>query len=153
MHLQVTVPVNASKHDVWQVVADIENAANTISAIDKIEVLEKPSQGLVGLKWRETRTLFGKTATETMCVTNAVEDQFYSTEARSHGAVYKSRIQVSDKGGTTLLSMDFDAEPNSFGAKLLSATIGVMFKNATKKALLKDLEDVKAAAEKTRPGE
>lgn len=148
MRVEVSVPVNASRHDVWQKVTDIENAASTISGIDKIEILDKPSQGIVGLKWKETRTLFGKTATETIWITDAVEDSYYLTEAQSHGSVYKSKIQLSDRDGTTYLSMDFDAEPQSFGAKVLSATMGFMFKGATKKALLQDLTDVKAAVER-----
>ena len=147
MHVEVTVPVNAPKHDVWRVVSDIENAASTISGIEKVEILEQPSEGMMGLKWRETRKMFGKTATETMWITDAVEDDHYSAEAHSHGSIYKSKIKLADQGGMTQLSMDFDAEPQTLGAKVLSATMGFMFKGATKKALLQDLEDVKAAVE------
>jgi hypothetical protein len=46
---------------------DIENASKIISGIDKIEVVEKPTHGLVGLRWRETRMLFGKPATACSC--------------------------------------------------------------------------------------
>ena len=147
MHVEVKVPVNATKHDVWQKVVDIENAAKTITGIEKVEILDKPSQGIVGLKWKETRTLFGKTATETIWITDAIEDSYYLTEAQSHGSVYKSKIELSDQDGTTYLGMDFDAEAKSFGAKVLSATMGFMIKGAMKKALLQDLTDVKAAVE------
>lgn len=149
MHVEVKVPVKATRHDVWKKVTDIENAAETISGIEKVEILNKPSEGIVGLKWMETRTLFGKTATETMWITDAAEDNYYLTEAQSHGAIYRSKIQVSDQDGTTYLSMDFDAEPQSLGGKMLSVIMGFMFRGATKKALLQDLNDVKSAVEGT----
>ncbi len=148
MHVTTRVPVNASKHDVWRVITDIENAPSTISGIDEVEILDRPSAGIVGLKWKETRTLFGKTATETMWITDAVEDDYYETEARSHGSVYRSKIYLSEQGGMTELGMDFDAEAQSLTAKVFSAIMGFMMKSATRKALLQDLNDVKAAVEK-----
>ena len=43
--------------------------------------------------------------------------------------------------------MDFTAEAQTLGAKILSAVLGSIIKRSVKKALLKDLEDLKAAAE------
>lgn len=147
MRIAIQVPVEASIQNVWKKVTDIENAAETISGIDDVKILEKPPEGLVGLKWTETRTMMGKQATETIRVTEAVENDYYLTEAQSHGSIYKGRIQVSEKDGSTSLSMVFDAEPQTLGAKVLSATMGFMFKGVTEKALLQDLKDVKAAVE------
>jgi uncharacterized membrane protein len=53
--VEVQVTINKSKAAVWAVIANIENASETISGITNVEVLEKPANGLVGLKWRETR--------------------------------------------------------------------------------------------------
>ena len=135
MKLSIEVPVNASKRDVWTAITDIEKAAGRISGIEQVEVLESPVDGLVGLKWRETRTMFGKTATETMWITNAVEDEFYTTEAQSHGSIYRSKMSIREQDGVTVLGMEFGAEPQTFGAKLMWAMTGFMFKGATKKAL------------------
>ena len=66
MQFKMRVPVKASKQEVWKSITDFETAADRISGIDEIEILNKPAEGLVGLKWKETRTMFGKTATETM---------------------------------------------------------------------------------------
>ncbi len=65
MHMNVEVPVEASKQEIWRLITDIENAPSRISGIEELEVLESPADGLVGLKWRETRQFGGKTATET----------------------------------------------------------------------------------------
>jgi len=149
MIMKVQVSINGAREKVWPVITNIENAHKTISGIEKIEVLEKPAEGLVGLKWRETRTLFGKTATEVMWITDARENESYSTRAESHGSVYKTNLALSEQGQNTQLTMEFEGVPQTFAAKLMSATMGIFFKGATKKALMQDLVDIKTAVEKT----
>src|SRR5438046_817417 len=63
MIVEAQVTINGSKAAIWAAITNIENASETISGIEKIEVVEKPANGLVGLRWRETRMLFGKPAT------------------------------------------------------------------------------------------
>jgi carbon monoxide dehydrogenase subunit G len=149
MTVEVAVSVHAPKERVWRLVTDIENAARTISAIETIEVLERPETGLLGLKWRETRAMFGKTVTEVMWVTDVDEGTSYTTEARSHGSIYRTRIGLSGHGdgGTVRLGMEFRAEPQSFGARVASVVLGPVMKRAVRKALLGDLEETKRAAE------
>jgi carbon monoxide dehydrogenase subunit G len=50
MIVEAQVAINGSKSALWAAITDIENAAKTISGIEKIEVVEKPITGLVGLK-------------------------------------------------------------------------------------------------------
>jgi carbon monoxide dehydrogenase subunit G len=147
MSVEVAVTVDAPKRHVWRTVSDIEHAASTISAIEKIEVLERPSEGLLGLKWKETRTLFGKSATETMWVTVADEHSYYATEARSHGSIYRTEIHLADQDGGTRLSMTFSAEAQTLGARVMSTVFGFLMNRSLKKALLQDLQDLKKAAE------
>jgi len=92
MKLEAKVCIDGTKEQIWQVITDIENSVNIIQAIEEIEVLEKPAEGLVGLKWRETRTMFGQTATEVMWITDAKENEFYQTRAENHGAIYVSKL-------------------------------------------------------------
>lgn len=147
MNAEATVRIDRPRDEVWRVITDIEHASETISGIEQVEILERPPGGLVGLKWVETRTMFGKTATETMWITEAEENRFYRTRAESHGAVYVSTLQLSDAGEGTELIMRFGAEPSTLGARILGATLGRLFAGATRKALLKDLEDIKRAVE------
>ena len=147
MTIKVNVLINADVEKVWGIISDIENSINVITAINKIEVLNKPAEGLVDLKWRETRTMFGKEATEVMWITEAVENHHYKTRAESHGSVYISELSVMKQNGGIELTMAFGAEPQTFGAKFMWATMGFMFKGSTKKALQQDLEDIKVAAE------
>jgi len=79
MLVEVRVTINGSKAAIWAAITNIEKAAETISGIMSIEVVERPAKGLVGLKWRETRMLFGKPATAEKWITDAAENEFYKT--------------------------------------------------------------------------
>ena len=143
------VAINAPKEDVWRAITDIDGAAERISGLEKVEVLERPESGLVvGFKWRETRTMFGKTATEVMWITDAVENEYYKTRAESHGCVYLSTLAIAEENGRSTLTMTFEGQAQSIVAKVFSCLMGFMMKGAIKKALAKDLQDIKAAVEK-----
>lgn len=147
MKLAVSELIDAPKAKVWRVITDIEGSVNFISGIEMVELLEQPENGLVGLKWRETRTMFGQTATEEMWITDAEEQVSYATRAESHGAVYQSGFRLSDEAGKTRLTMSFEGVPTSFFARLMSALTSPFFKGATEKAIKQDLIDIKVRAE------
>ncbi len=92
MIVEAQVTINGSKAAIWTAITDIANASETISGIENIEVLERPANGLVGLKWRETRMLFGKTATAEKWITDAAEKKSYKTRAESDGFVFLSTM-------------------------------------------------------------
>ncbi|MDH3944678.1 MAG: SRPBCC family protein [Anaerolineae bacterium] len=148
MKISVETEIRAPAKVVWDIITDIKNSPEFISGIDEVEVLDSPADGLVGLKWKETRTLFGRTATEIMWITEAVENEYYKVRAESHGALYLTDFYLSESNGVTTLKMDFDGTPQTLGAKIMSALTGFMFKKSTEQAVIQDLEDIKAAAEK-----
>jgi len=148
--VEVQVTINGSKEAIWAVITNVENAAETISGIEDVEVLKRPEDGLLGLKWRETRTLFGKTATEEMWITDAAENEYFKSAAESHGFIYLSTISISEHNGSSSLTMTHDSRPQGFLAKLLALPMGFVFKSVIRKALLQDLNDIKAAVEQRR---
>lgn len=87
MMVTVEIEIVNSREAVWRAITDIENSNSMISGILKINILHKPSDSFVGLKWEETRQMFGKEAMETMWITDAVVNEYYSTRAESHGSV------------------------------------------------------------------
>lgn len=147
MICEVQIPINASKESIWNVITDIDNAVATIDAIENLEVLDQPTDGLVGLKWRETRKIMGKDATETMWITDAVENEYYKTRAESHGSVYISCLRISETNGVNTLSMSIESKPQTRMAKLIGVPMMLLCKGMMKKMLIKDLQDIKAAAE------
>ncbi len=147
MKLSVQVPIQARKEAIWKVITDIDRAPERISGIEKVKVLERPEGGLVGLKWEETRKMFGREASETMWITDAKENEFYETRAENHGAVYKSGMYIREEGGQTFLKMEFGSEATSFFSRIMAAIMTPFFKGATQKMMLQDLEDIKKAVE------
>ena len=148
MLVEAQVTINGSRAAVWAAITNIENASETISGIENIEVLEKPPNGLVGLKWRETRMLFGKPATAEKWITDAAENEFYKTRAEDRGFVFLSTISISESSGRITLTSSHDSKPQGIVARLLSIPMGILFKGVAKKALLQDLNDTKAAVER-----
>lgn len=147
MQISVETTIQGSKEAIWRAITDIDSSPETISAIDEIEVLERPESGLVGLKWKETRTMLGKQATEVMWITDAKEAESYDVRAESHGMIYESRLSIVEEGDHHILRMTFGGEAQGMLTKLMSAIMGVFFKGATRKALQQDLKDIKASVE------
>jgi hypothetical protein len=147
MLVEAQVTINGSKAAIWAAITDIEHAAEIISGIESIEVVEKPASGLVGLKWRETRILFGKPATVEKWITEAVENEFYRTRAEDSGFVFLTTMRISESGGTVALISSHETKPQGFAAHLKSMPM-VLFKGVIKKAILEDLNDIKSAVER-----
>ena len=143
MEVSTSVEINKSLEEVWNTIIDFENCSKYIESIQKLEVLEKPSNTLVGFKWKETRVMFGKEATEIMWITEYNINEYYQTRAESHGSIYTSRLSIKSIKNKTQLTMSFGGEAQSLFAKVFSLCLGFMMKVAMRKALLKDLTDIK----------
>lgn len=141
--------VAAPSQRVWAVMTDLERSPEVLSNVEAIERLDDGSGFGVGTRWRETRTMMGRQATEEMAVTAVEPGRSYTVEANSRGAHYRSVLAVDPLGGErSRLSMTFGGEPTGLASKLLSATLGRLFEGATRKALEQDLADIAAAAER-----
>ena len=148
MIVEAKVTINGSKAAIWAAITNIENASETISGIEKIEVVEKPATGLVGLRWRETRMLFGKPATVEKRITDAAENEFYKTKTESDGFVYLCTKRISEGSGGITLTETHESKPQGIIKKLMTIPMGFLIKGVWKKALLKDLNDIKEAVER-----
>ncbi len=148
MIVEVQVTINGSRAAIWAAITNIENAATIISGIKNIEVLKKPTTGLVGLRWRETRMLFGKPATAEKWITDAAENEFYKTRAEDNGFVFLSTIRISESSGGMTLTSCHDSQPQSLVARFMSIPMSLLFKWVAKKALVQDLIDIKSAVER-----
>lgn len=147
MKIAIDIDIKAPKEQVWKVITDIENSENTITGIDDIEILNKPIDSIVGLKWKETRKIFGKSATEIMWITEAKENNYYKTRAESNGAIYQTVLKISDKEKDTILKMEFSSVAISLKGKIMAFIFGGMLSKSMKKLVEKDLIDIKTAVE------
>src|SRR5215510_5541999 len=144
MLVEAQVTIKGSKAAIWAAITDIEKASGTIRGIQNIEVLEKPANGLVGLRWRETRMLFGKPATAEKWITDAAENEFYKTRAEDNGFVFLTTMSISESGGGITLTSTHETRPQGIVARLMSIPM-FLFKGVVKKAILQDLNDIKSA--------
>jgi hypothetical protein len=147
MIFEAQVTINRPKAAIWAAMTDIENASKIISGIENIEVVEKPANGLVGLRWRETRMFFGKPTTVEKWITEAAENEFYKTKAEFDGCIYLSTMSISESNGGATLTSSHESKPQRRLARWMLIPMGLLFKGVARKALLKDLNDIKSAVE------
>lgn len=147
MRVEAQITIHGSREAVWAAITDIEHAAEIVSGIEKIEILEKPANGLVGLKWAETRLLFDKPATVEKWITDAVENEYFKTKAEDGGFIFLTTNRISENSDGMTLTGLHDTQPQGFVPKLKSMPM-FLFKGVIKKAILQDLNDIKSAVEK-----
>jgi len=138
-----SIEIDSNKEQVWQTITDFNNWSNIIGEIHNIEILEKPSNDFVGLKWIETRTMFGKEATEIMWITSAEVNVFYETRAESHGSIYLTKVSILEKDNRIILTQEFEGISQKIIGKIMMKIMGNMFKKSIEKSLYKDLKDIK----------
>lgn len=146
MTITVSEEINAPRERIWNVITDIDSWADTIAGIVSVEVINKPEAGVVGMKWKEKRVLFGKEAVETMWISAAEPNSWYETNAENHGAIYSTRLSLDDSNDKVVLTMTFSAKPTSIASKLMSV-MSFMFNGTMRKMMQKDLTDIRRVAE------
>ena len=142
----VEIAINATPERVWELVTDISEYQEMLSGVTEVEQLDSLPEFGVGTKWRETRKMFGKEATEEMTVTAMEPGASYTTEAASHGAKYVSVISIVATESGCTLGMSFRGEPTNIFASIMAKTVGRLFEGVTRNALQKDLDEIAAAA-------
>lgn len=148
MRLDVSRSIAAPAERVWDVLVDLSGSPEIISAIDSVEILAGPDPLGVGTRWRETRTMMGKSATEEMWVTAVDPGRSYTVVADSRGAAYQSRFELTPTGADSCtLALCFEGQPQGAGGRVLAATVGRLFLPMERKALERDLADIATAAE------
>ena len=147
MEVTCSRSIKAPAETVWALMTDLETFPETVGGIEGVERLDEGTGFGLGTTWRETRTMFGRTATEDMWVTEFDPGRSYVVEANSHGTEYRTAQRIEPDGDGSLLTMTFSGTATGTMAKIMSATVGLLFANATKKAFEKDLADIAAAAE------
>ncbi len=145
--LTISTTINAPQSRVFEVFTDLRAAPQRVSGIKSLEVL---TDGPIGLatRFRETRVMLGREATETMEITAFNPPHSYDVTANSHGCLYHSTLTFTPQGpNATTASMTFTATAKTAPAKLMGALMGWMVKGACRKAMQKDFDDLKRAIE------
>jgi carbon monoxide dehydrogenase subunit G len=145
--IDVSREIAAPPQRVWELITDLRGAPARLTTVKRVEMLAGPEFG-VGTRWRETRVMFGRDATEEMTVTAVDPGRSYTTEADSRGVRYVSELRVEPAGTGSRLSMSIEAEVGNPVLKVLLSVVGRLFAGTTRKAMRQDLDDIAATAER-----
>ncbi|MFE7439535.1 SRPBCC family protein [Streptomyces chartreusis] len=139
--------IAAGQGSVWESLTDLRGMVHVLSGVSGVEVLTEGAFG-VGTRWRETRRMFGKEATEEMWVTLCEPPERYVVEAESHGTHYVSEWALRAEGASaTTVRMTFTGVTSGGVAGVLAKLFGSLGSRAVAKAIEKDLDDIAAAVE------
>jgi uncharacterized membrane protein len=148
--VQVQRVIKAPIERVWEVFTDIAGAPEAIDGIDSVDLLTDLPFG-PGFRWRETRTIFGRSATEEMWVTDAQAPAHYEVAASSHGTDYLSTYTFDEVPGGVAVTLVFAGEPRSPVAKGMNLLTGWAAKGSVAKMLRQDLDDLAERCERGEP--
>ena len=146
MRIGVETLVEAPPEVVYAAVADIPAWPGYIATIARIELL---SSGPVaeGTRFRETRMMFGRPATEEMTVADMAPPHRLVLTAFNHGTAYRAEHLCEPHGEKTRLRLEFEGRPVSLAARVF-APIGLVFLRSVRRHLEADLADLKREAER-----
>jgi hypothetical protein len=137
--------VDAPPSLVFQLFTDFEHAPERVTGITQLDILTPGPVG-VGTRFRESRRIHGHEASEEMEITAFEPGRHFDVRCRSGGREYRSAYRFSPEGPGTKVEVDFESEPLSLAAKLMSP-IANSTANAMKKHIVADIEDLKRQAE------
>jgi uncharacterized protein YndB with AHSA1/START domain len=141
----VTTEVAAPPERVFAAFTDYAHIAEHVSAIQRVELLTEGPVG-VGTRFRETRTMFGREATETMEVTAFDPPRSFTLEANSCGAHWSMVHRFQPERGGTHVTLEMTLRPVSFLAKVMSPLSRLMA-GSMLKCIQQDFDDMKCAIE------
>ena len=126
---------------VFDTASNFGEADQFIGGITNVEVLTEGDVG-VGTRFKETRIMFRREATETMEVVKFDRPYHYALLAYNCGCEYHSSFDFVEKDGGTQVTMNFEGIPKKFLAKVMAFMMGWMLKMVAKECT-KDLCDLK----------
>lgn len=143
--MELSKRINAPRERVFEVFTDLEGCVGRVSGIKKVELLTDGPVGR-GTRFRETRIMFGKEATETMEITDFQPNRAYTISANSCGSLVQCTMEFTSEGSATNVVMRMNSKAQTFMAKLLTP-LGILFAGTMRKYMEADLNDLARAAE------
>jgi carbon monoxide dehydrogenase subunit G len=144
----LTQHIHASPEKVWSVISDIPGSAGTLSGVQSVQMLSDGPYG-EGTRWKETRTMMGRSETVEMWVAQADPPRSTTVKALQNGADYTTRFNLAERSDGTDLTLTFGVEVVKPGmlSRITMALFGKLGMQMTRKALAKDLAEIAAKAE------
>jgi carbon monoxide dehydrogenase subunit G len=138
--------VAAPPRAVFDLFTDLEHMSERISGIEKITILTDGPVGL-GTRWRETRVIMKKSATEELDITAFEPGRSFEVSCESCGARYLSVHRFEPEDGGTRFEFEMRVTPVSLAAKVLSPVTGLLMGPMMRKCIEKDFDEMRVVAE------
>ncbi|MGL4395559.1 MAG: SRPBCC family protein [Hyphomicrobium sp.] len=145
MRVSVSTLIRAQRPLAFAMAADIKSWPQTISAITAVDLLTREPVG-AGTRFRETRLMHGRSASEEMTFSEFEPPERFVLTAESHGARFEAVHLFKDVPDGTACEIAFSARPLSWTARLISG-LSFLTKGAVVAVLEADLADLKRAIE------
>lgn len=144
----LTQHIQAPPEKVWSVITDIPGSVATLSGIKAVQLLTEGPYS-EGTRWKETRTMMGRSETVEMWVAHSDPPRSTTVKAVQSGADYTTRFSLNERKGGTDLTLTFGAEviKPSAASRIAMALFGKLGMAMSRKALAKDLAEIAAKAE------
>lgn len=143
--IELSTQINAPVDRVFDLFTDFERMSERVPQIKRLEVLTEGPVGK-GTRFRETRVMFGKEATETLEVTDFQPGRRCAIGCDTCGSRFETVFTFRPQGGGTLVEQVTTCTPLTFMAKVMTP-LSLMMMGPMKKAMQGDLDTMKRVAE------
>lgn len=141
----IVIQVRASLEKTFHVFSDVAAAESRIPAITRVELLTPGASGL-GTRWKESRVMFGKEATEELWISAFDPPRSYTVSCQSCGCLSESAFTFAPEGDLTRVTLTQRFQPLTIAARLMQP-LSLLMMGSMKKMLMEDLQSLKNAAE------
>jgi uncharacterized membrane protein len=138
--------IEAPLDDVWEVFTAVAEYPRRISAVDSVEMVTHGSFE-AGLTWRETRTMFGRTATEEVTLAEVQPLQHFTVRSASASGYSTKYTFDEEPGGRTAVISTLATESSKSGG-IFRRTIWAVLQGKVQRELKRDLDDLAAVLER-----
>ena len=148
--INVVRTIRAPAPTVFDTVADPRQFAQAITGVTRLDSLSSTSAG-AGTRYRQTRTMNGRTMTMEFEVTECVKPERVRIVNETDGTVWDSVYTIRPANGMTTLTLRMEAGSRSLVTRLVLPLVCLL----VRKAVARDLDAVKAHCERqggTREG-
>lgn len=146
MKFVVQEMIEAPRAIAFAAASDVRGWPAMISGIEATELLTREPVG-AGTRFRETRRMFGRPASEVMTLAEFEPPERFVLTAFNHGARYRIEHRFEDMNPGTRLTLTFSARPVTRAARLL-APFAFFSQPALARQIRRDLNDLKGAIER-----
>ncbi len=142
--------IAAPPSTVFEFATDLRRAPERIAGIRRLEVLtDGPIR--MGTRFRETRVMFKKEATEEMEIVEFDPPRAYAVGCENHGCRYHTAFSFRPERSGTTVAVRFDGVALTFFSKVMVFLMSPLMRSTCIKAFEKDLEDLSKAIAREAP--